>query len=168
MSGFIVRSEAPDDHAGVRRVHLAAFPGVGEADLVDLLREDAAWIPGLSLVAVCELEVVGHVLMTRLRVGEGDALALAPLAVVPEMRGRGVGAGLMRAVLAAAERARERLVVVLGDPQYYGRFGFGPARELGVVSPFDVPDEVFQALALPAYEGSPRGRAVYPEPFGVV
>ncbi|GAA1238449.1 N-acetyltransferase [Kitasatospora nipponensis] len=161
-----IRVEEPADAPATRRVHMAAFPGPEEADLVDALRADPCWLPELSLVAVDEGGlVVAHVLMTRLRVGDGAALALAPVAVAPEWQRRGVGEQVVRAALAAAEGAGEQLVVVLGDPAYYGRFGFGPAAGHGVSGPYEVPDEVFQVLTLPAYDGTPRGHCAYPEPF---
>ncbi|MGW6913651.1 GNAT family N-acetyltransferase [Kitasatospora sp. NPDC054939] len=160
------RVECPEDAPATRRVHMAAFPGPDEADLVDALRRDPAWLPALSLVAVdAGGLVVGHALLTRLRVGDGHGLALAPVAVAPEWQRKGVGELVVRAALAAAEEAGEKLVVVLGDPAYYGRFGFGPAAAHEVTGPFDVPEVYFQALALPAYDGGPRGLCHYPEPF---
>lgn len=160
------RLECPDDAPATRRVHMAAFPGPDEADLVDALRRDPAWLPGLSVVAVDETGlVIGHALLTRLRVGEGEGLALAPVAVAPEWQRRGVGELVVRAALTAAEDAGEKLVVVLGDPEYYGRFGFAPAGRHDVTGPFEVPEEYFQALPLAAYDGAPRGLCRYPEPF---
>ncbi|GAA2141966.1 N-acetyltransferase [Kitasatospora kazusensis] len=163
------RVELPSDAPATRRVHMAAFPGPDEADLVDALRRDPSWLAGLSIVAVDERQlVVGHALLTRLRVGDGAALALAPVAVAPEWQRKGAGKILVRAALDAAEAAGERLVVVLGDPGYYGRFGFTPAFEHGVSGPFPVPEAHFQALPLPAYDGGPRGLCHYPEPFGTL
>ncbi|MFH8382312.1 GNAT family N-acetyltransferase [Kitasatospora sp. NPDC018058] len=164
------RVESPQDAPATRRVHMAAFPGPDEADLVDALRRDPAWLPGLSLVAVDESGlVIGHALLTRLRVGDGggggDAVALAPVAVAPEWQRKGIGELVVRAALAAAEEAGEKLVVVLGDPGYYGRFGFTPAGRHEVTGPFEVPEAYFQALPLAAYDGGPRGLCRYPEPF---
>ncbi|GAB2739310.1 GNAT family N-acetyltransferase [Kitasatospora kifunensis] len=163
------RVEEPSDAPAVRRVHMAAFPGPEEADLVDALRRDPAWLPGLSVVAVDGNElVVAHALLTRLRIGKGKGLALAPVAVAPEWQRRGVGELVVRAALEAAEQAGERLVVVIGAPAYYGRFGFIPAARHAVSGPYEVPEEVFQVLPLSAYDGNPRGRCDYPEPFETV
>ncbi|MFE4972996.1 GNAT family N-acetyltransferase [Kitasatospora sp. NPDC056651] len=160
------RVECPEDAPATRRVHMAAFPGPDEADLVDALRRDPAWLPGLSVVAVDGTGlVIGHALLTRLRVGDGRGLALAPVAVAPEWQRRGVGELVVRAALAAAEEAGEKLVVVLGDPEYYARFGFKPAGRHDVTGPFEVPEAYFQALLLTAYDGGPRGLCRYPEPF---
>ncbi|MEV4613677.1 N-acetyltransferase [Kitasatospora sp. NPDC049258] len=163
------RVENPADAPATRRVHMAAFPGPEEADLVDALRRDEAWVPALSVVAVDERDlIIGHVLMTRLQVGEGRALSLAPVAVAPEWQRKGVGDALVRAALAAAEAAGEQLVVVLGDPDYYGRFGFEPASRHRVSGPFEAPDAYFQVLPLGGYDGSTQGVCRYPAPFAAV
>ncbi len=165
----VVRAQTPTNVDQVRELLVAAFPTPAEADLVDALREGAAWLPDLALVALDPVsgeaapwDVVGYVLLTRLRVGGRDALALAPLAVHPDRQGQGVGSTLVHAALDAAREAGERLVVVLGEPAYYGRFGFLPAATLGVSGPYGDGAQ-FQALALAA--GAPRGPAEYPAPF---
>ncbi|PWI42084.1 GNAT family N-acetyltransferase [Streptomyces sp. ICBB 8177] len=170
MDSILTRPERPADHEAVRAVNLSAFPSPVEADLVDALRRDACWLPGLSWVAQApDGQVAGHALLTRLRVEgagtAGDALALAPVAVSPSWQRQGYGTALVRAVLAAADATGERLVVVLGDPRYYRRFGFAPASLHGVSGPYEVPDAVFQALPLGGYDGGPRGEAVYAAPF---
>jgi putative acetyltransferase len=160
------RVELPPDAPATRRVHMAAFPGPDEADLVDALRRDPAWIPDLSLVAVDSRElIVAHALLTRLQVGDGWGLSLAPVAVAPEWQRKGIGALLVRAALEAAEQAGERLVVVLGDPGYYGRFGFVPASRHAISGPYEVRDDCFQVLPLPGYDGLPAGLCRYPKPF---
>ncbi|MFE9099434.1 GNAT family N-acetyltransferase [Actinomadura geliboluensis] len=182
---WTTRPERPGDAAAVRAVVEAAFPTPAEADLVDALREDAAWIPGLSVVAEApDGRVAGYALVTRChlldpRDGEADgdggpgaaALALAPVAVAPGLQRRGAGGAAVRAVLAeAARRAAaggERLVVVLGHPEYYPRFGFGRASALGVGVAFEVPDEALMALVLDGPGPVPSGTVRYPAPFGV-
>ncbi|MFF2629234.1 GNAT family N-acetyltransferase [Kitasatospora sp. CB02891] len=163
------RVELPTDTAETRRVHMAAFPGPEEADLVDALRRDPAWLPELSLVAVDDREVViGHALLTRLKIGSGKGLALAPVAVAPEWQRKGVGSAVVRAALTAAAEAGERVVVVLGEPGYYGRFGFEPASGHRISGPFDVPDAYFQALVLPGADRAPHGMCRYAAPFDEV
>ncbi|TDC44759.1 N-acetyltransferase [Actinomadura sp. KC345] len=170
---WTTRPETAADAGEVRRVVKAAFPTAEEADLVDALRRDAAWVPGLSAVAEApDGRIAGYALLTRCRVCGSGALALAPVAVLPRYQRRGAGGAATRAVLdAAAERAAgqagERLVVVLGHPEYYPRFGFVRASELGVRAAFDVPDEALMALVLDGPGAVPSGTIAYPPPFGV-
>jgi putative acetyltransferase len=163
---LIVRRERSTDHAAVHRLHLAAFaPSTVEARLIDELREDAGFLPHLSLVAVEDGAVVGHVIGTR---GELEprgvpAVGIGPLGVLPAAQGRGIGTVLVHALLAVAEAAGERLVVLLGSPDYYRRFGFVPSSEVGVTPPDPAWGAHFQArwLAEPRAEGTFR----YAEPF---
>ncbi|WUI03231.1 N-acetyltransferase [Spirillospora sp. NBC_00431] len=175
---WTTRQERPGDRGAVRAVVEAAFPTAAEADLVDALRRDPAWIPELSMVTEDPGGgVVGYALVTRCRVGDGPAersaaLALAPVAVMPDRQRGGAGGAAVRAVLAeAAARAAtgrgERLVVVLGHPEYYPRFGFARASSLGVGVAFEVPDEALMALVLDGPGPVPSGTVSYPAPFGV-
>lgn len=165
---WTTRAEQPGDAPALRELLLAAFPTAHEADLVDALREDpSAWIDGLSTVALEEGRIVSHALLTRADVGGEPVLALAPCATLPQRQGRGAGSAAIRAALDAARSAGESLVVVLGHPGYYPRFGFVPASSLGVTAPFDVPDEAFLALPLDACGPTPRGEIRYPAAFGV-
>lgn len=165
----VERSSDPAEVAAIRAVVRRAFGQEDEADLLDALRADPAWLPDLALVALLGPSpggrVVGHVAGTRLDVGGGAAVALAPLAVDPDHQRRGVGSALVQAQLAAARGLGERLVVVVGDPAYYSRFGFRPARELGVTGPYDDAGDAFQALPL---AGGPAvsGWTTYAAPFG--
>jgi putative acetyltransferase len=167
---MIVRRERPADHAAVRLVHEAAFrpPSGGdavEARLVDQLREDSGFLPHLSLVAVEGDDVVGHVMATRgwLEPLGHPVLGLGPLGVRPGNQHAGVGTVLVHALLAVAEAADERLVALLGSPDYYRRFGFVPAAELGVTAPDPAWGGHFQARHL---NGPPvQGAFRYAEPF---
>jgi putative acetyltransferase len=165
---MIVRRERPADHAAVRRLHEAAFgPGddVVEGRLVDELREDPGFLPHLSLVATDGDDVLGHVIATRgwLEPLGHPVLGLGPLGVLPENQRGGVGTVLVHALLAVAEAADERLVALLGSPDYYGRFGFVPAAELGITAPDPAWGAHFQArhLTRPPVQGAFR----YAEPF---
>ncbi|MGW8330223.1 GNAT family N-acetyltransferase [Streptomyces sp. NPDC055897] len=162
------RPETPVDIEAVRAVNLTAFPTELEADLVDALRADEAWIPGLSIVAEApDGSVAGHALLTRCRVDGAPALALAPVAVAPGHQRTGAGSAVVRAALAAARERGEDLVLVLGHPDYYPRFGFTPASALGIRAPFEVPDEAMMALRLrPGGAPAPTGVIQYPAPFG--
>ncbi|AOS62655.1 putative acetyltransferase [Actinoalloteichus hymeniacidonis] len=149
-------------------MNVAAFETEEEADLVDALRADPAWRPGLSLVAVDDGDrIIGHVLLTRCHIDGEPALALAPVAVLPEQQGRGVGASMIRAALAAARAQGEGTVIVLGHPEYYPRFGFVPASRFGIRPPQDWPDEAFLALPLVENDSPPAGTVRYPAPFGI-
>jgi len=161
----IIRRETAADVATVRSVTLAAFGQPVEAGLVDALRADPGWLPALSLVAVEAGEVVGHVVCTRGHVGRAPALGLGPLSVHPDRQKRGTGAALMHAVLGAADALDEPLVVLLGDPGYYERFGFRLAAGLGIEPPVAQWAPHFQARPLTGYDPGLRGEFTYAAPF---
>jgi predicted N-acetyltransferase YhbS len=169
MTTWTTRPETPDDVPAVRGINLAAFPTAAEADLVEALRADPeVWIEGLSLLATTpDGTPVAHALLTRCHVGEHPALALAPCAVLPSAQRTGAGSAAIRAALEAARTKGEDLVVVLGHPDYYPRFGFTPASRLGVRASFEVPDEALMALALDTTRTVPAGTIRYPAAFGV-
>jgi putative acetyltransferase len=162
-----VGTEQPADREAVRDIVNRAFGQSAEADLIDALRRDPAWIAGFSVVAHEGGRIVGHALLTRLRVGGEAGLALAPVAVAPEVQRRGVGSAMVSELLRRARAASERLVVVVGDPAYYARFGFLPAADLGLEGPSELAGAAFQALRLGDPAAAPRGRVRYPAPFGI-
>jgi predicted N-acetyltransferase YhbS len=174
----IVWRERPADHAAVHELHVAAFTvdpvtgavrapdDVPEARLADELRADAGFLPHLSLVAVDDDRIVGHVLATRgwVEPPAVPALGLGPLGVAPDRQGQGVGTVLVHALVAVAEAAGERLVALLGAPGYYGRFGFVRSTDLGITPPDPAWGEHFQARQL---AGAPlQGTFRYAGPFG--
>ena len=125
-----VREERPEDRAAVRRVEEGAVGRPDAADIVDALRGDAAW--ALSLVAVVDGELVGHLLLSR-----GDrAMTHGPIAVQPSHQRRGIGSALMREGLARIDEP----IVLLGDPDYYTRIGFRPAAPLGLRNQWGIED----------------------------
>ncbi|KAB7843294.1 GNAT family N-acetyltransferase [Streptomyces mobaraensis] len=167
VTPWTTRPETAADVAAVRAVELAAFPTPSEADLVDALRADPAWIPGLSVVAEAPGgALVAHALLTRCHIGEEPALCLAPVAVLPEHQRTGAGSAVVRAALDAARARGEHAVTVLGHPDYYPRFGFGRASAHGILPAFDVPDEAMMVLSLDEERPLPTGRIRYAAPFG--
>ena len=173
MTEWAIRPERLADHAAIRQVNDAAFGRPAEGTLVDALRLSPSFIPELSLVAEQGAQIVGHILFTRLTVTDAGvarpALALAPMAVLPTFQNRGIGSALVRQGLEDARKLGHRVVIVLGHPKYYPRFGFQVARSFGIRSPFRSPDEAFLALALQAgaLDGF-RGLVEYPPEFSLV
>jgi putative acetyltransferase len=165
---LIVRDEQPYDRKQVRMVNEGAFGRPDEADLVDRLRAEGAVL--LSLLAEVENQIIGHLLFSRMTVetaqGPVAAISLAPLAVLPEHQGRGVGSRLVRTGLAMLRDRGERIVIVLGHEEYYPRFGFSTEKARHLVSPF--PPESFMALEL--WDGALagiQGAVRYPSAFGL-
>jgi putative acetyltransferase len=163
-----VRGEVLLDIDAIRHVNRLAFGQEDEAALVDALRDGGYF--RVSLVAEVEGRVVGHVLFSDLAIiTEAEtvpALALAPMAVLPEFQNLGVGSELVRCGLAMCREQGHKMVVVLGHPRFYPRFGFSTALAGRLTSPFSG-KESFMALALVsgALDGV-EGRIEYPPPFG--
>ena len=155
----MIRSEQHKDYKQVERVVRRAFEASGqpyhhEHALVGRLRSSVAFVPALSLVAEKDGQVVGHVLFTRIQIGNDstavESLALAPVSVLPEYQNQGIGSRLIETGL---ERARElgfASVVMPGHSTYYPRFGFEPAERYGVRAPFKVAPENFMIVSLRA------------------
>lgn len=155
---MIIRVETPDDHESVHRVNELAFPTPGEADLVDALRKTVH--PYISLVAIDEDQVVGHILFSPVSIESATdsftAMGLAPMAVLAEHQRRGIGTLLVREGLQQCRRIGHDVVVVLGHSEYYPRFGFVRASSKGLRSEYDVADEVFMVAELTT--GALKGR----------
>jgi putative acetyltransferase len=164
-----VRPESPQDADAIARVHIAAFaPSLDEAALVDALRASRASVPELCLVALLGEEVAGHVAFSRAQLASGHpVLVLAPMGVLPSRQGRGAGSALVAEGMRRGAQTDAALVVVLGRPTFYARFGFEPVAAVGVEAPFEAPGEAWMAHRLsPAVDsGEPRGRIVFPEAF---
>jgi putative acetyltransferase len=120
----MIRQEIPKDAAAVRQVVLEAFGQDAEADLVEALRESGDAV--MSLVADDEGQIVGHIMFSRMQAPD-RCLGLAPVSVAPGRQNQGVGAALVRAGLARAGRDGWQAIFVVGEPDYYGRFGFSAA-----------------------------------------
>lgn len=168
---LILRLETTTDVAAVRRVNELAFGRPGEADLVDTLREAAQ--PTLSLVAVQEGQVAGHIFFSPVTISTGSVrdsayLGLAPMAVHPDFQRQGIGSRLVREGLEACRQLGAEAVVVLGHPEFYPRFGFVPASRFGLRCEYPVPDEVFMAVELAPGALSTPGLVKYHAAFANV
>ncbi len=152
LSDVSIRPERSGDEATIYEVNRQAFGREAEPKLVDALRALVAFIPELSLVAERAGRIVAHILFSRATIrttgGEIPVLVLGPVAVLPECQNQGIGSQLIEAGLEDAREMGERIVVLIGHPWYYPRFGFKPARPLGIDYPTPIRDEVFMVLEL--------------------
>ena len=164
---WTVRAETEADHQSVAEVNRLAFGGRDdEARLVEALRQGG--YARVSLVAEIGGRVIGHVLFSDLPIvtseGTVSALALAPMAVVPEFQRRGIGSALVRAGLDQCRSAGHRIVVVLGHPPFYPRFGFSASLARTLEAPYS--GNAFMAAELvPGALAGISGRVAYPPPF---
>lgn len=164
-----IRPERPGDEEAIAHVHRTAFGGDAEARLVEAIRSGGDFDPRLSIVAFVANEIAGHILLSHVSI-EGEnrltpALALAPMAVVPAMQRQGIGSALVRAGLDACRLERHGLVVVVGHPGYYPRFGFVEAGALGLHVPFPAPPEAVMVCNLSGPITRIGGVVRYPDYF---
>jgi len=166
MPPVSICDERPQDLRGIDEVLRAAFPTDLESRLVRALRE--AGHLSLSLVALEGERVVGHIGFSPVTVGEQPlGLGLGPVAVLPEVQGQGIGAGLIEEGLTACRQLKTPCVVVLGEPAYYSRFGFETASKWRLSDDYGGGD-VFQALPLQPLQIPEHGGVVqYAPEFGI-
>lgn len=167
MNRVIIRPETEQDVAGIDTVTRAAFGGSDEAVLIHALRRDLLNV--ISLVATEDGAVVGHILFSRafIQTDEGSsvpAVALAPMAVAPGRQRSGIGSALVRAGLEQCRLAGERIVVVVGHPDFYPRFGFTHALTADLRSEYHSPAFMAVELAPGALHGI-SGEVRYSQPF---
>ena len=164
-----IRQEQKSDHKRVYEINGQAFEQEYEAELVEKIRVGESFVPELSLVAEKDGEIVGHILFSKIKIAgeeEYDSLALAPMAVTPELQRQGIGSELVTVGLETARKLGFESVILVGHKDYYPRFGFEKASKWGIKCPFPVPDEAFMAIELT--EGSLEGKAgtvSYPKEF---
>ncbi|TDC47668.1 N-acetyltransferase [Jiangella ureilytica] len=167
-----LRLERPADHDAVHEVHRQAFGDDG--DHVAHLNQDLRGLiepgSGVSLVAVDDREIVGHVLFTRSILDAPgrlvDVLVLSPVGVLPTHQNNGVGTALVTRGLELADDQGAPAVFLEGSPGYYPRFGFEPGEPLGFRKPsLRIPDAAFQVKRLSGYDETMTGTLVYSEVF---
>ncbi len=166
---MLIRTEKPADFDAIDDVVRQAFGQQDEADLVHEIRAGAGYVPELALIAdnAQDDDIVGHIMLSYADLSVRDVktrvLQLVPLAVRPDRQRQGIGDALTRAALELADARNEPLVLVLGHPEYYPKFGFEPARQLGIESAIDgLPDEVWMMKRLRAYDPTLNGTATFP------
>ena len=129
----LIRPEEPRDRGVALEIERLAFGSEEESDIVVAVRDDEG---SFALVAEEAGDVIGHVQFSRAWIGDVAVLALGPIGVLPERQSRGTGSKLIRAWLEDARARGEVAVILLGDPDFYRRFGFEPALALGLSNPF--------------------------------
>lgn len=145
-----IRPERPEDVDSISNVNEQAFGQKSEAELVEKLRKRG--LLTISLVALKDGEIIGHIAFSPVAIGSEsssfEAIALAPMAVLPAYQRQSIGERLVRAGLEECRRLGQEVVVLVGHPDYYTRFGFFPAKSKGIACEFEVPDEAWMILEL--------------------
>ena len=169
---MLVRPRESDDYEAVRRIYAESFRRPlsresvpSEVGVFEALWEAGDVIGELSFTALVDGATVGHVTASPATVAAEAVVAVGPIGVLPEHQGVGIGSALMCALLAAADTGDVPLIVLLGSPQYYSRFGFRPAQEMGVIPPEPSWGDAFQARPLNAYTPSIAGLFHYAPAF---
>lgn len=141
-----------------------------EQFLVERLRKSRTFVPELSIVAEVGEKIVGHILLTKIKIKHGqsefDSLALAPVSVLPGYQGKGVGKRLIEQAHKEARRLGYKSIVLLGHEKYYPRFGYLQADKFGIELPFEAPKENCMAVELEKGGlNGVRGKVEYPKEF---
>ncbi|MDP4184840.1 MAG: N-acetyltransferase [Bacteroidota bacterium] len=170
-----LREEREEDLPIVKALIEKAFDGLPFSDgtegrMVERIHKAPYFIPELSIVAICDDQIVGHILFTPVKIkGEHTdvtSLALAPMSVLPGYQKQGIGKALIKEGIKVATKLNFDSIVVLGHAEYYPKFGFRNASHYGVLCPLDVPDDYFMVLELnPGSLNDVFGMVVYPEEF---
>jgi putative acetyltransferase len=167
----LIRPEQPGDARAIADINDRAFGGADESKLVESIRRSG--YPVISLVAEIDGLPAGHILFSPVTVDVPDppvaALGLAPMAVLPDYQRQGIGSKLVEAGLNECRRRGCEVVIVLGHTDYYPRFGFRPARLLGLHTEYPDTGDAFMAIELKAGVLAGRtGLARYLPEFGAV
>lgn len=170
-----IRQEQKKDHKTVFQIVEKAFKEMKysshtEQFIVEKLRIDEAFIPELSLVAELDGELVGYIILTKIKIDNGEqlfeALTLGPVAVLPKLHGRSIGSQLIREAHKRAKALGHKIVVLLGHKDYYPRFGYELLQKYGITLPFDSAPENCMVLGLTADAlNGVSGKVIYSKPF---
>ncbi|MCR2821822.1 GNAT family N-acetyltransferase [Lederbergia panacisoli] len=167
-----IRTETSNDFKAIYDLNYEAFGNRdNESKLVERIRESSGFIPELSIVAETNGEIVGHILLSKANVIDGEditeVIVLAPVAVKPSFQKRGIGSRLILEGLKIVKELGYGLVLLIGHPSYYPNFGFKPARQYGIeLHQFNVPDDVFMVCEVKPGELSlVKGELRYPPAF---
>ncbi|UTN06519.1 N-acetyltransferase [Flavobacterium bizetiae] len=170
-----LRQETEQDHKSVFQVIQKAFENEEYSDhkeqfLVERLRKSNTFIPELSIVAEVDNKIVGHILLTKLEIENDintyESLALAPVSVLPEFQGKGVGSKLILHSHEVAKELGYKSIILLGHEKYYPRFGYELTNKYGIEMPFDVPAEnCMVAVLVKNGLSGVRGKVIYPDAF---
>lgn len=170
---MFIRQEKVEDYNEVYKLIKDAFETAehadgNEQDLVEALRKNKdAFIPELSLVAERNKEIIGHILFTKMKVGDDTVLALAPLSVKPAYQGQGVGTALIKEGHQIAKNLGYTHSVVLGSETYYPRAGYLPADKFKINVPEGIPSQNYMAIKLTDNEKAIHGDVTYAKEFGM-
>lgn len=147
---LIIRPEEPGDYLAIRQLLNDCFEQSAEADLVDAIRTSCP--DAISFVACNDDDLLGFAMLSPARLertsNHFEGFGLAPVAVHADYQKQGIGTSLIQTLLAIVPVNRAHFILVIGDPDYYQRFGFKPAIPLGIDCEWDVPDEAFMILPL--------------------
>lgn len=171
----VIRQEVKEDYPAVFQLIENAFKNEDYSDhtehfLVERLRKSSSFIPELSLVAIYNEEVIGHILLTKITIQNSeqsfDSLALAPVSVLPEYQQRGIGGDLIRTAHQVARNLGHQSILLIGHQTYYPKFGYQKAHTFGITVPFEVPKENCMAIEL-TKDGlkNVTGNVNYPKEF---
>ncbi|MFS0727654.1 GNAT family N-acetyltransferase [Paenibacillus sp. 1P07SE] len=169
---MILRTEETKDYQDVYTLNYKAFGGRDdESRLIERIRSSEFFVPELSIVAELDGKIAGHILFSKANVIDDEknheVIVLAPVAVEPGLQRKGIGSKLIQEGLYRCKGLGYGVVLLIGHPEYYLKFGFKPARQFEFeLRQFEVPDDVFMVCEI--YEGvlrSTKGELIYPEAF---
>jgi putative acetyltransferase len=172
MTNIRVRAEKPGDMQGIDVVNISAFEGNTEAQLVSDLRNSPGYIPELSLVAEYRNRLVGHIMLTRIKLLRDnkslDMLALGPMSVVPSQAYRGIGTVLLQHAIAKAEKMGFFAIAEVGQTEYYRRHGFRAPTDFGLTHDLQGCDGDITIMELRQGALTGGGKLSFPQAFKAV